>query len=639
MTSQYRHRRTSSPTTAFPATIEPGEIAVNTANRQIAVGDAQSGLPLGQPLQLIGMRFFDARAQYALGDFVVQANNIYRAKALIAPGAFNASQWDLIGARDEGGYVLRDGTRAMTADLTLANSTPGAALSAASKGYVDAGLATKLALAGGTMTGPLILSGPPTAPNEAATKQFAESTVTGKVSITGDTMSGNLTIAKDTPAIILNKSNDNPAMIYSQKAGVIRWRTDYGAGAETGANNGSDFITYRYDDAGNNLGAAVNINRKTGNTVLGGALQAGDIYAVRTANSGFLGLGSNGTHAVQFDGTNYYMPAAPLYVNGYQTWTKGDFNYTPLNKAGDTMTGSLAIAAGYRLDLNDGPIEVRRPSQGGGYCAINGDGNPGMYSRNSNDGNMALAVLNAGGSAWPHSFYGNGQYSLSGYITSNMSQFSMQPAITTAGGCGVLVNGNNGGGPAVKYMLQANWASAGYSMMGLTAVYNPGVQAYWQFDVGGQIYQFSHDGQAYKSGGGGWGATSDARIKNVLGNYEHGLAEIRQLMPVRYTYKGNDTTEPPSSTPNVPNSTPTPTTQAPFANSPNYGVATAGKEFVGLIAQNAEAPMPEMVSVMPGFIDGTQVTDLRLLDTNPLLFALVNAVKELAARVEMLEAK
>ena len=52
MTSRYRHRRTSNPATAFPATIEPGEIATNTANRQLALGDANAG-SLGAPLLLL----------------------------------------------------------------------------------------------------------------------------------------------------------------------------------------------------------------------------------------------------------------------------------------------------------------------------------------------------------------------------------------------------------------------------------------------------------------------------------------------------------------------------------------------------------------------------------------------------------
>jgi len=52
MTKPYRHRRTANPANAFPTPLEPGEIAVNTANRQIAIGDANAatiGIPLPVP--------------------------------------------------------------------------------------------------------------------------------------------------------------------------------------------------------------------------------------------------------------------------------------------------------------------------------------------------------------------------------------------------------------------------------------------------------------------------------------------------------------------------------------------------------------------------------------------------------------
>ena len=48
--------------------------------------------------------------------------------------------------------------------------------------------------------------------------------------------------------------------------------------------------------------------------------------------------------------------------------------------------------------------------------------------------------------------------------------------------------------------------------------------------------------------------------------------------------------------------------------------------------------MPEMVTLGSGFVDGSAVDDLRSLDTGPLLFALVNAVRELAERVAAMEA-
>jgi hypothetical protein len=128
-------------------------------------------------------------------------------------------------------------------------------------------------------------------------------------------------------------------------------------------------------------------------------------------------------------------------------------------------------------------------------------------------------------------------------------------------------------------------------------------------------------GVAYKPGGGSWTAPSDVRIKDVLGDYTHGLAEVLQLLPVRYTFKGNYSKSKPSDD------------EPP----PHQKLAEEKTEFVGLIAQQAEKPMPEMVTTEVGFIDGKPVADLRVLDTTALVFALVNACKELAARVAALE--
>lgn len=126
-------------------------------------------------------------------------------------------------------------------------------------------------------------------------------------------------------------------------------------------------------------------------------------------------------------------------------------------------------------------------------------------------------------------------------------------------------------------------------------------------------------GDALKPGGGSWTATSDARIKNVLRDYDRGLDDIVKVQPVVYTYKGNDTPRP-----NLP--------------SPHAIMAAASTQFAGLIAQELELIMPEMVRRQPGIIDGVKVDDQRVIvDTTPLIYALINAVKELKARVEVLE--
>jgi hypothetical protein len=133
-------------------------------------------------------------------------------------------------------------------------------------------------------------------------------------------------------------------------------------------------------------------------------------------------------------------------------------------------------------------------------------------------------------------------------------------------------------------------------------------------------------GNAFKPGGGSWSASSDARIKEVRGAYEAGLAEVAQLNPVRYCYLANDTRNPPA-----------PGETAPYPTSNHFQVA--GIEFAGLIAQEVEAIFPGMVSQHAGYLDGEPVTDLRQMDTTPLIFALVNAVKELSGRLRAAEDK
>ena len=118
---------------------------------------------------------------------------------------------------------------------------------------------------------------------------------------------------------------------------------------------------------------------------------------------------------------------------------------------------------------------------------------------------------------------------------------------------------------------------------------------------------------------------SDARIKTVTGDYEHGLAEIERLRPITYRFNGNDTESKPA------------TGEAPpYFSSPHYSAAMRRQEFVGLVAQDCREIMPELVSLQSGFISGDQV-DLCSVDPTPLIYALINAAKELSARVKVLE--
>ncbi len=115
-------------------------------------------------------------------------------------------------------------------------------------------------------------------------------------------------------------------------------------------------------------------------------------------------------------------------------------------------------------------------------------------------------------------------------------------------------------------------------------------------------------GQGFKPGGGSWADTSDERIKENIVDYASGLAQVKMLRPVNYTFKhesGRDTT----------------------------------KVYTGLIAQDVELHMPEMIKVAPGKVGDIELDDMRTLDNSALIYALVNSVKELNARLEAVEAK
>ena len=114
--------------------------------------------------------------------------------------------------------------------------------------------------------------------------------------------------------------------------------------------------------------------------------------------------------------------------------------------------------------------------------------------------------------------------------------------------------------------------------------------------------------QIIKSVGGNvWAIPSDLRLKEDVSAYTVGLGAIRAVRPVRYRYNGRAGT-------------------------------VKGSPGIGIIGQEMEKVMPETVSVMGAGADEAGLDDLRIYDGSALVFALVNAVKELSDRIEVLEA-
>jgi hypothetical protein len=146
-----------------PTGRSPGELYTNWADAQLGVIGST-----GATQDLIAVTFYSTAASYAVGQFVIQAGQIYRCTTATGPGAFNSANWAKIStAQDLATYLpLAGGT--LTGPLTLA-ADPTAALGASTKQYAD----TKVPLAGGTMTGPLNMVGV-TSGADAAAGQIGE---------------------------------------------------------------------------------------------------------------------------------------------------------------------------------------------------------------------------------------------------------------------------------------------------------------------------------------------------------------------------------------------------------------------------------------------------------------------------------
>lgn len=107
-----------------------------------------------------------------------------------------------------------------------------------------------------------------------------------------------------------------------------------------------------------------------------------------------------------------------------------------------------------------------------------------------------------------------------------------------------------------------------------------------------------------------WTIASDERIKTNVQPYAKGLAEICQVNPITYDYNGK-------------------------------GGIPAGPGGVSILAQELQPVFPECVGSYKGKLDEGDEEDTEILNYNghAITFALINAVKELNAKVEALEAK
>jgi hypothetical protein len=113
---------------------------------------------------------------------------------------------------------------------------------------------------------------------------------------------------------------------------------------------------------------------------------------------------------------------------------------------------------------------------------------------------------------------------------------------------------------------------------------------------------------ATKASGTTWANPSDIRIKKNITPYMAGLAEVLALQPVQFEHNG-------------------------FADTED------GLKCWGYLADDVAAVLPECVSKYTKKLRNAEEIEIDMLDTSNISLAMVNAIKELAARVAALEGK
>ena len=336
--------------------------------------------------------------------------------------------------------------------------------------------------------------------------------------------------------------------------------------------------------------AAANVGYLTGNqtiTLSGDAGGSGSTAITVTlpnvnANTGvFQGLTLNAKGQVTAASNMGYAPLASPNFTGNITGT-GNL----------TLTGSLTVGgnANPALTSGGGYTTVYAPDGTGGAASfmLGATGNPANYHRNTyhifqdRAGATGFAQVNANG------FYlgANANPALALFAGGGYTQLAAPD----------VAAGSNSGSIFVGTAANTNtlhW-NTGHVFSNRAGSVN-----FAQFTSGG-TYNVS----------GSWLTFSDSRLKRKIEDFTPGLAEIVRLRPVSFEYNGK-------------------------ANLPT------DRRFVGLVADEVEAVLPQMVS-RERLRRGMSVADeddFMTLDTVPMIYALVNAVKELRQQVQELTAR
>lgn len=573
-----------------PSSSRPvGEIYANYADNQFGIIDYTPGVR-----DLLAIRYHSEAAAYTTGDYVIagtgSATTIYKATAAISPGVFNSAGWDLLPtlSQNDARYLRFSSGGTITGPVTFTNTVtlsgdPTLPLQAATKQYVD----TRVFRSGDTMTGYLTLHADPTVAMHAATAQYVNNQIANSnlfLRLTGGTLSGSISVGG---AGILYQNLYAP----DQHWVSFGWNGSlYGVVDNTyvGQIATRDFVSGAYLPL---TGGTI-----SGTLVVNGEMQTAAIYRINNTGAFFHSYVDE-TY-IQWDGGQWSLRYQRS--TGYLWYRRGGDGFNLF-----AVDGNGNVHAGGTLQTDTNVVANNNGYFRGGTVWFGGSDRSKLQSDNSTF--TALFFVDnyrwqfnwADSSVHVYNWSSEDILALDGAgslsVRSNLSAGLQVSAGTgVSAQAGQMFMGNSGGGRILQMSPSWYWS---WDISTGTLIWNrPTVGYFWVMDA---TTSFCYNNVGPVGGVGGYVPLSDERSKTGIRPLDLGLKAVLQLNPVSFVRTLN------------------------------------GQYDAGFLAQEVQRVIPTAVREFGP--SGDPDAPLLGVVLDPIVAAMVNGMKELTIRVADLE--